>query len=239
MSLRLVLAPLVVATLAATAHAQAPGEVVPYGPQGPQTAPADPCGSSCSRASVMANRWAVGIGVGHLTVAPDSAPDAKAEFGTGEFSLRFRATLHLELELGSFGGREQLPGNQGEGDREAGAAYLGARYRFAAEQPWNWFVMMGLGGMSIASHDATDQQRHDAQRPIGLAGIGLERRWTHFALSAELRYVGVGKNEQVERTSPPLMMEPGGKPLPPDTTISPSQEHWSGGTFSIGASYYF
>src|SRR5882724_10152117 len=103
MILRVVAAGFVVVATAATARAQAPGEyegqpLMPPGYVQPQpVAIAAP-----AHESVMANRWAIGFAIGHLAVAPKDSPDPsadKTEFGIGELSLRYRATLHLELEL--------------------------------------------------------------------------------------------------------------------------------------------
>ena len=55
----------------ATAYAQAPGET----PMAPPPAPeATPCAYS-AQIPVMANRWAVGLSVGSLSIAPKDTPD--------------------------------------------------------------------------------------------------------------------------------------------------------------------
>src|SRR5690348_14546158 len=104
----------VIAAFAATARAQAPGEMAPAVPPPPPQFVAN-CGSSSI--DVMANRWAVGLSVGSLSTAPKDTPDDKTQFGIGELALRFRATPHLELELAVGGGREQLSdGTQGDAE---------------------------------------------------------------------------------------------------------------------------
>lgn len=224
--------------VAATAHAQAPGEMTPtaYGPgAGPGTVA--PCVTATDSIPVMANRWAVGLSVGSLSVAPKDAPDNKTEFSIGELSLRFRATYHLEVELALGGGQEKLADGT-QGDREVNTGLLGLRYRFAAAQHWNWWLGAGLGSISVTPVGATDQQRQDAQRPLGSVAIGIEHRWSQFAVNAELRGFGVGHNDQSD--APKAMPVPAGSNvMNPPPSPSPTPQDLSGGVLSIGASYYF
>jgi len=232
--------------VAATAHAQAPGEVAPEGPIAPpgMAAPvaADPCACSAG-IPVMANRWAVGLSVGSLSIAPKDQPDAKTEFGVGELSLRYRATLHLELELALGGGREKLQDGS-QGALETNVAMLGLRYRFAAQRPWNWWLGGSFGSISVTRNGATDQEKQDAQRPLGALAIGIERRWQRFALQAELRGFGVGPSQNQAKATPVTVPAgttmPGGStmPPPPPPPTAPSDQQ-SGGMLTIGASYYF
>jgi hypothetical protein len=240
--LALSLAPLFAGSLA---HAQAPGEAAPQ-PVAP--APDSPCAAPCGGCSqaepVMANRWSVGLSVGSMGLAPEAQPDNKTDFGVGVLALRFRATPHLELEVSVGGGREQLADNQ-QGDREVTVAALAARYRFRPEAAWNWFVMGGIGGGSVTRHDATKQERDDATQPLGMLGIGVERRFQHFAFQADLRAIGLGEKDRndtmVEPPVPvgaPMPTEPGGSIGLPTKLAAPSQKQ-SGGALTIGVSYYF
>jgi hypothetical protein len=215
--------------LAATsAYAQAPGETPPEAPP-----PAEPCAYT-QAIPVMANRWAVGLSVGSLTVAPKSAPDDKTEFGIGQLSLRYRATYHLELELAVGGGRQQLSDGT-QGDLDVSTALLGVRYRFAADRRWNWWLGAAIGGISVTRFGASDQEKHDAERPMGAVAIGLERRWRQFALQAELHGFGVGERQPQDVKAMPVAntMQP-----PPPTMTTPDDRQ-SGGMLTIGASYYF
>jgi hypothetical protein len=226
----LALAPLLIA---ATAHAQAPGE---WEPQAAPAAPAaSPCSYAAAREPVMAHRWAIGASVGSLAIAPEGAPDNKTQFGVGELSLRFRATPHLELEVALGGGREQLADGS-QGDRQVNTGLLAARYRFSIEQPWNWWLMGGFGGISVASQYATQEERKANERPMGELGIGIERRFRRFALQVELRGIGIGPSQDQLKATP-VMGRPGGQPVPPSSTM-PSEKQ-SGGLMTIGASYYF
>jgi predicted component of type VI protein secretion system len=243
------IAPLFAAPLA---HAQAPGEVQPVfvapvvaqpvvvapvvvqpvaAPGvAPMIAPAPAPEAGCEpRPAVMDNRWAIGFSLGGMTIAPSDAPDDQTHFALGELALRFRATLHLELELAVGGGRERTADDM-NGDLQVSTAALAMRYRFRAEQHWNWFVMGGLGGAAIARHDATSKERSDATQPMFVAGIGTEYRFDHLALQAELRGFGLG----TAKTDSTAQMAN----MPFDSNAGADVQR-SGGALSIGLSYYF
>jgi hypothetical protein len=266
-SLVLSLAPLFVASLASVAHAQAVAGPAPedaveapaaevevqaqveIAPPAPApvavqiiTPASTPVRVACAtarapRESVMANRWALGLSVGSMSLAPESAPDSQTQFAIGELALRYRATRHLELELAAGGGRERTADDQ-DGDLAVGTVTLAARYRFRPEAAWNWFVMGGIGGASIARHDATDEERNNATQPLAMLGIGLERRFHHFALQAEARAVGLGKRD--DRNA--MDVTPAGETAKVTTVVpvpTRTDEARSGGSLSIGLSYYF
>jgi hypothetical protein len=218
MKLLALLIPLLVAT---TARAQAPGETDPV-----LVAPAP------APSPVMQHRWAVGLSVGSLSIAPKDQPDNKTDFGIGQLSVRYRATLHLEVELALGGGRQQLQDGT-QGDLETNVAMLGLRYRFSPYQHWNWWLGGGLGGISVTPSGATDQQKQDAQRPMGALAVGIEHRWNQFALQAELRGFGVGQPKNQDQTMPVVANQ-----KQPPAMTSPTDQQ-SGGMFTIGASYYF
>ncbi|HEX3762000.1 MAG TPA: outer membrane beta-barrel protein [Kofleriaceae bacterium] len=254
------LAPLFAAPLA---HAQAPGEdvqpvvappvvvqpvvVAPVfapatiGPPGmaPVVAPAPPPEAGCGcelREPVMANRWAIGFSVGGMSLAPRDTPDDQTHFAIGELALRFRVARHFELEAAVGGGREQTADHM-DGDLEVTTASLALRYRFRPEARWNWYVLGGIGAASLASHDATSQQRNDATQPMGLLGIGTEYRFDHFALQAELRAMGLGKahpDSTSDAAATPMASGPA--PIDPGNTADIER---SGASLSVGVSYYF
>jgi len=236
-----VVQPVVVAVPAAQPAPAAPPPPPPYAPPPPPFAPpgfapavpeggfALPC-VGC-RESVMANRWSLGLSVGSMSLAPKDSPDDQTAFALGELALRFRATPHLELELAVGGGRERTADDQ-DGDLEVTTAALALRYRFRPEAAWNWFAVVGVGGASVTRHDASKQERDDAMQPMGMLGVGIERRFRHFALQAELRAVGLGKHQDDAKSDAPMAE------AMTVTTRSADIER-SGGAFSVGLSYYF
>ncbi|HEX3758233.1 MAG TPA: hypothetical protein VHW23_05985 [Kofleriaceae bacterium] len=208
------LAPLFVASLA---HAD-----------GPDEAP-----SALVARSVMENRWSLGLSLGSMGLTPDHTHDAQTSFTAAELALRFRATPHLELALASGGGQESHDHSNGP---QFNSVMLAARYRFMPEAAWNWFVTGGFGAAALASQDATDQQRQDALQPIGMLGVGVERRFEHFALQAELRGISLGKRTTTTTVDAPVMTTPAAMATTTTTTTVPAQ---SGGSLTVGLSYYF
>ena len=245
MVLRLVAASLFVTV---TAHAQAPGEMEAGEGMGPgATAPvvvASPCGGGFT--NVMANRWAVGLSIGSLSLAQRDTGNDQTQFNVGQLSFRYRATPHLEIELALGGGSEQLQDGS-QGDRQVDIGAVNLRYRFRPYARWNWWLMGGLGAVSITEQGATDQDRHDAQRPFMDVGVGIERRFHRFALHAELSALSVGpmRNENVAQ---PVMttvgvtgsVGPNGpNSQPPQPQSTSTTDNLAGGQLTIGASYYF
>jgi hypothetical protein len=237
------LAPLLAAS---SAHAQAPGEVAPYAAPAPAPyyapapAPADPCASA---PSVMARRWAIGLSLGSMGVTPEGASqDTETRFRIAELAVRYRATRRLELELAMSGGREVLEDGV-EGTLATGSVTLAMRYRFRPERRWSWWVMGGLGGSVIAPHYSSEAEREGATRPLGMLGIGLERRFRRFALQAELRGIGLGPREDAMVVAVPDRPTSDGGPAPvprlPAGAATTYAEELGGGMFTLGASYYF
>lgn len=189
--------------------------------------------------NVMADRWAVGLSIGGFSVSPDVAPDQQSKFDVGELALRFRATPHLELELAIGGGNEKLSDGS-QGDTQVTMAALALRYRFAIESDWNWWIMGGLGSAVIDGSQATSMQIDADTRPLGELGIGLEHRWDHFALQAELKAVGMGERKGGYDQPQPVAVDASGAPIVggAGTTTTP-RDTLSGGSLTIGASYYF
>ena len=67
---------------------------------------------------------------------------------------------------------------------------------------------------------------------MAMLGIGVERRFHHFALEAELRGVAISDKSKDDRM--PVEMATAGGP-----TTSAAAVKQSGGSLTIGASYYF
>jgi hypothetical protein len=201
-------------------YAQPPGETAPVAPVVVQPA---------RQIEPMADRFAVNVNVGGFSVAPEDAPEgSETNFSVAELQLRFRATRRLEILLAFAGGRQQLD-NEEEGELAMDQVTLGLRFNFRPAHHWNWYLMAGFGSTLIAPHDTPEELREDMRRGHAVFGIGLEHRWQHFALSAELRGVAVEEKEDMYQTLPV-----DGSPA----TLMDGRE-LGGGQFTIGGSYYF
>ena len=241
MTPRLLLLSLAPVFAASTAAAQAPGEWTDQGAPQPQYQPQYPVGYVAQpgyaqpppQVVVVApaprnRRWSIGVNVGQteLTANSEYATES-ATFDTGSLAIRYRPGRHLELEL-SFGGGSQALGEDeyygAQGELAMATGTLAARYRFNPNRKWNWWLLAGVGGTTVAQKTASDEEIEAAQRPHGVLGVGVERRWNRFALQFELRALAVGQTEQEMELADQGVMTTDGL---------------SGGNFSFGASYYF
>ena len=229
MTTRLLAASLVlVPTLA---FAQAPGSYYaqPPGETAPVAAPVVVV--PARQVEPMADRFAVNLNLGAFSVAPEDAPEgSETNFSLAELQLRFRATRRLEILLAFAGGREQLE-NDEEGDLAMDQVTLGLRFNFRPAHHWNWYLMAGFGSTLIAPHDTPEEFRDDLRRNHAVFGIGVEHRWRHFSLSAELRGVAVEEREDMYETLP---VDSGY-----DSASLMDGRELGGGQFTIGGSYYF
>ncbi len=230
MSTRLVLA---LATaplfLTASAHAQAPGDDSGGNGDsyaGPSAAPiVAPQVYVAPPPSV--GRFSVALGVGSMSLATqNSAAGQSTDFAIGEIALRYRGWRHLELELSFAGGNQQLTAEQGggEGDLKIAHITLAARYRFGVEKHFNWWLMAGFGGTTIAPKGATSDEASMQQRGHGMLGVGAEYRFTHFALQAEAKGMGVSPTKAEQQYANDTGMDATGL---------------GGGSFTLAGAYYF
>jgi hypothetical protein len=125
---------------------------------------------------------------------------------------------------------------------------LALRYRFSPQKRWNWWLMAGMGSFAVTNQWASDDEKAAAVQSTLQFGVGLERRWSHFALQLEIRAVGVAPNEEdtmvyngdVPAGSSTDSMSTGEPPKEPyPTTTTTTADGWKGGQTTIGASYYF
>ncbi len=216
--------------LATTAYAQAPGEMTPMYAQPPPAAP-PPVSNEWS---VMASRLSVGLSVGQTTVTDQS--QTKTDFAIGELALRYRLRPEWEAELTLGGGNEKLADGK-DGDRQLTAVTIGLRYRFRPADQLNWFLLAGVGGSAIASKTATSDQQDAATRPHLQFGGGVEYRFTHFALQAELRITAMGQTKAESDMSTQPVLTNGA--AVDTTSTTGTQDTLTAGQVTIGASYYF
>jgi hypothetical protein len=230
----LVLAPLVIAS---TAYAQAPGDY--YGdasiaPPGmvPEAAP-----EFVPPPPPRLRRFSIGLGIGHASLAPHSAPDQTTEFDVGQIAIRYLVRRNFEIELALTGGGETRDDGS-EGSKELSQAVLAVRYRFSPQRRWNWWLMAGMGTLAVTNVYASDDERDAANQSTLQFGVGMERRWSRFSIQGELRAVGVAKNDDMDDVPqadiPVSSMDPY-----PETVGRMDAGGKKGGQFAITANYYF
>lgn len=209
--------------VAGTAYAQAPGQYAPPSAPGYAQPPPQTVAVVAPPARVE-RRWSIGLAAGQLELTPDGYDEARQTFDMGQLAVRYRPWRHLELELTLGGGHEYLEGGE-EGDYAVAMGTLAARYRFNPHESWNWWLLAGFGQTTVAPRTSTQQDIDAAARAHGTLGVGIEKRWTRFALQFELRAIATGPTqaELDAETQYGYMPGPG----------------LSGGNFTFGANYYF
>jgi hypothetical protein len=208
--MRLVVAAAVIA-ISGVASAQ-PAD--PATPAPPPPAPAIvPAPAPTGPQGVMANRWAIDVGLGVQSLKTD---DNNIGFVTYEIGARLRVIRSLEIALTIAAGANHAD--------SYGGLWADVRYDFMAERPWNIFAYFGLG---VGSASAKDADSNDSSGRGALRfGAGIERRFDIFSISAELRVLGFGANNQ----STPVDASP-------ESQLA--FESTSGIGLVIGSTYYF
>jgi opacity protein-like surface antigen len=212
---------------AATAHAQAPGQWAEPPPGYGGYAPTPDMPPPPPPPPPLPGRFSIGLNMQSATFSPNTPDTAgvvdSADFNGGSIAVRYRPWRKVELELTLGGGRQTLDGGA-EGDLAMATGTLAARYRFNQQNQWNWWLLLGVGATTIARHDATQEEIDAAQRPHLAAGIGLEYRFTNFALQVEARAMGLGQTPDEMKLA--------------DQGVY-TNDGISGGMMTLGASYYF
>jgi hypothetical protein len=180
-------------------------------------------------------KWGIGLRVTSLTLAPESNPDAETEYGGGGLQLRYRLAPRWQLELAVDHVNEKLEDGT-MGTRQLDSVTLAAQYHFRPYHRWDWYAMVGIGGTANGDPDISDEEREASSVGHFALGVGLERRWTHLAIGAELRAVGLAPREDAQDAPQTEPVRPTGMTVPTQEIVS---EGASGGQLSIAATYYF
>lgn len=203
---------LVVGVLAGVASAQP----APPSTSGPPSS-VQPTAAPPARASVMADRWAVGFDLGWESLKVQHGDEQKVTFGIVELAGRFRIVPTMEVGLSAWAGGTA-------GDIGLGGLYASFRYRFLADRPWNVYGIAALGVISVAQKLASDDEKQG--RGSFRLAVGGERRFRFgLAVHADLGLVTIAENTKA----------------PDGVTLAAqlSRYHLGGGTLMIGVTYYF
>jgi hypothetical protein len=178
-------------------------------------------------------KWGIGLRATSMTLAPESNPDAETEYGGGGLQVRYRLTPRWQLEVSLDHFQERLE-NGDDGTRQLDSVTLAALYHFRPHARWDWYLLAGFGGTGNGDPEISDEAREASQMGHIALGAGLERRFGHFGIGAELRVIGMAPPEADERDVPLA-------PTAPSMTVPAAEpdEGISGGQFTIAGTYYF
>jgi hypothetical protein len=174
----------------------------------------------------LAHKLGVGLRLGGLGLESSADPERKVELGGGGLHLGYRFSARWEIEL-------NLEGMSGELDdgrfRETSMVTLGALLHLTPLRTWDWYLAAGLGAVrdNIRSGGPdTDVMYEFAQGMFQLGG-GVARRWDRVSVGAELRLIGMGRNDE-ELDGPQFAGKDGPVPL-----------ESGGGQLSLTGTYFF
>jgi len=195
MSQRLTFAALALAIPAAasTASAQgAPGSCDCYAP--PPVVAVAPAPDEVD----LSNRLGVGLHAVSMAIVPHDDPDADpTELAGGGLQVRYRVSRRWELGLELATMRQHDEDGEPFGEN-IHVATVGAQLRMRPGRHLDWYFSGGLGGLHVGDHDDDEapSPAEDTGRALGYLGIGVEYRWQHLALGAEVRAVGIAPAEE-------------------------------------------
>lgn len=212
--MRVVVAWLVVCSLAGVASAQAPGETAPGAAPPAAAGPVAP-------PTVMSARWAVALSLSPESLTPQNEMSAThVNFTTLELAGRYRIRPWIEAGVTLIAG-----GASAETDISQGGFYVDGRWRIAPERAWNGIVDVGIGAIEVASPDAINIDRK-ARGSFRIGG-GVERRFGDLGLSASVFLVAIAKNPDSTDSGPNA------------TANQFARDGLGGATFTVCAAYYF
>jgi len=168
-------------------------------------------------------RWSIGLGIGSLNIAPHHDPESENVFSVGMIAVRWRPFRHLELELALSGGNTD---SESDKQREVSQGVFALRWRFNPQSKWNIWAMAGMGTLKVS-----DAYYGEGPEQSTLQfGLGLERRWSRFALQLEGRIVGVAPPDD-EDTMPSY----------PNQSYDSGyvNDGWKGGQLVLSGNFYF
>ena len=182
-------------------------------------------------------RWAIGLRLESTTLTPkDGGSDAKTQWGGGGLELRYRIAPRWELAASADGGREQLADGS-QGDRVLVVDTLSARFHPRPYARWDLYAIAGVG---VAQIQVTGAQPSAGDvRGEGELGVGLERRFGHLGVAAELRAMGIAAPKATADAAPAMTTTgatSGGTPPPAAGAADGSLD---GGVLTISAAYHF
>ncbi len=175
-------------------------------------------------AGAGAQEWAVGVRASaeHVAASDDSG-DEGVGMGGGGLLVRWRFWPHWGVEAAL----ESCRGTRADGayERRSDALVLTAALHLTPGSAWDWYLFLGVGGatdhVTLRGADGVTVAQ-DFKESLVRIGVGLERRWEHIGLGAEVAGIGMARDDKDQA-----------QPL--DAVPAKS----GGGQLSLVFSYYF
>lgn len=153
------------------------------------TAAADPYGEG--------RKWGIGLRSTSLGVAPEDNPDQGLTLGGGGWQVRYRMSPRwsLELTLENVSARADT----GAYERISSPVTLSGLWHLTPHRRLDWYLIFGVGGtadeVTYRRVDGSMASETFAETHVHL-GVGVERQWRRVGLGAELRAVGLAREDE-------------------------------------------
>ncbi len=174
-------------------------------------------------ATAAADEWGVGLRATGERVDPkDDAPNGIG-MGGGGLYVRWRISRRFGLELGLDGVSGKLA--DGAYERKTSSAQLAATFHLTPGSRWDLYLLLGVGGATdkVTFTDATGaQMEQEFKETLLRVGGGLEYRWEHLGIGAEVAAVGYARNDSDQVVA--------GDAVPKEA---------GGGQWTVAVSWYF
>jgi hypothetical protein len=174
-------------------------------------------------ATALADEWGVGLRATGERVDPkDDGPNGIG-MGGGGLLVRWRISRRFGLELGVDGVTGKLA--DGAFERKTSSAQLAATFHLTPGSRWDFYLLLGVGGATdrVTFVDASGaEMEQEFKETVLRLGGGLEYRWEHLGIGAEVAAVGMARNDSDAALA--------GDAVPRES---------GGGQWSVVATYYF
>ena len=184
--------------------------------------------STSASAELVRDRLSVGIHAsgGGLSDADDESAE-ELDVGGGGLTARYAISRRWDIELSG----EGLSGESPELRRSLGIVTLAGRFRFNPTARWRWSALAGIGSadeeVELLDNDGDPILTRQFRHAVFTIGGGLERRFGRIGVSAELRVLGLVRDDE----------ELDGPEFAGKNSLIP--ENSSAGELRIAAAYYF
>jgi len=174
-----------------------------------------------------AGEWGIGFRTAAQTIAAEGGEDNALHLSGGGIQVRWRWSPRWSLELTAEGLVHESEG--GAYTRRMDPGTLAIRYHLTPYRRWDWYLLFGVGGthteVTYRKADGQTMVVETAEEAHAHFGAGLERRWRRLGLGAELRFVGLSRDDE--------QLDEGVAP----SSVIPADE--SGAQLNLALTYYF
>jgi len=155
------------------------------------------CALVLPAAVAHADEWGLGLRATGERVDPhDDATAQGIGMGGGGLLIRWRISglFGLELALDGFDGKLA----DGAFERKTSSLGLTAQFHLTPGSRWDFYLLAGLAAVDdkVSFRDANgDQMDQEFKETEARLGAGLEYRWAHIGLGAEVAAVALARND--------------------------------------------